>query len=477
MMKKLICLCLALAMALMCVGALAEGDLQAQLDAANAKIEELQAQVDTYYPYYAAQIVATYGEDGIVWLSDVQSQYDALAQQYASYGMDLAQYGMEDSVKTDIVTSAVQEGVLLAKASELGLDQFDDETLKNFEDSSEETFQQYVDYYISYFYPDAEEKTDDMIAEAEAYWASNGLDRADIQISLRKNYLLDAVRDYTIKDVEVTDEDVQAEYEKLIESNKESYQNDRTYNSDRNSGVAIAWNPEGYRAVKHVLIKFTDEQSQRYSDLQSQLDSLDAEKEALLNPDEATATADAAAEETAEPRAQEQIDSDIAACAAELEALYAELLPKAEQVVADFDGGKSFEDLIAEYNEDPGMNAEPTASQGYAVSADSTAYDSAFTEGAMSIENVGEISGPVYGSYGIYVIYYMADIPAGEVALDEIRDGVTQDALESKQTETYDAQVETWVAEANVEYHLDNFGVAETESASEEAAAEATDAQ
>ena len=109
------------------------------------------------------------------------------------------------------------------------------------------------------------------------------------------------------------------------------------------------------------------------------------------------------------------------------------------------------------------MNSEPIASQGYAVSANSTTYDSAFTEGAMSIEQLGGISGPVQGSYGIYVIYYMADIPAGEVALDEIREGVAQDALEDKQTETYNAQLDAWVAEANVEYHLDNFGVTQTE--------------
>ena len=57
--RKIMCICMALVLALGCVGALAEDDLQAQLDEANAKIEELQAQVDTYYPYYIAQIVAT----------------------------------------------------------------------------------------------------------------------------------------------------------------------------------------------------------------------------------------------------------------------------------------------------------------------------------------------------------------------------------------------------------------------------------
>ena len=44
-MKKILCACLAAIMMLSCA-AFAEADLQAQLDAANAKIEELQALVD-----------------------------------------------------------------------------------------------------------------------------------------------------------------------------------------------------------------------------------------------------------------------------------------------------------------------------------------------------------------------------------------------------------------------------------------------
>ena len=67
---------------------------------------------------------------------------------------------------------------------------------------------------------------------------------------------------------------------------------------------------------------------------------------------------------------------------------------------------------------------EPTATIGYAVSADSDTWDPAFTEGAMSIAEVGQISEPVYGSYGIHIIYYMSDITPGAVALEEIHDSV-----------------------------------------------------
>lgn len=455
-MKKILSLAIALVLTLGCTFALAEDDLQAQLDAANAKIAELQAQVDAYYPYYFSQLAATYGEDGVIWLEDVLAEYEALAAQYAGYGLDLEAYGMADSMKKDIVTAAVENAVILAKAAELGLDQLDEATLAEFEATAQASYEEYVNYYLSYYYADAEEITDEMRAEAEAYWAANGLDVAGIAASMKEEAAFEAIYEYVTKDVTITEEDVEAAYQNLIEENKASYTNDRTYNSDRSANVAIAWHPEGYRAVKHILVKFNDEQAQRYSELQSQLSSLNAEKQAIENPVEP-----AEGEEAAEPRAIEAINADIAACATEVEALYTQLMPTAEEVIAKFNEGAAFEDLIAEYNQDPGMQHEPTATIGYAVSAASTTWEQAFTDGAMSIANKGEISAPVYGSKGIHIVWYMDDIAAGEVALDEIREEVEIDALDAKVQVTYDNQVAAWTEEMNVEYHFENLGIAE----------------
>ena len=442
--------------------------------------------MDTYYPYYAAQIVATYGEDGVVWLKDVQAAYDSVSAQYASYGLDLAAYGMEETVKKDLVDSAVEDAVIKAKAAELGLDAFDEAALAEFAASADATMESYIDYYLGYYYADAEEITDEMRAEAEKYWSDNGFSREAYAESLKNDAINEAVYEYVTKDVAVTDEDIQAEYETLVAENQESYANDRTYNSDRNAGTTIAWNPEGYRAVKHVLIKFNDEQSALYSDLQSQLDSLNAEKDAINAAQTATEAPEAEAteetensteapeaeateetenatepEETEAPlRTLEEVNADIAACATEVEALYAQLMPTAEEVIAAFNNGTSFDELIAKYNEDPGMTNEPTATIGYAVSADSTTWDPAFTEGAMSIAEVGQISEPVRGSSGIHIIYYMSDVTPGEVALDEIRDGVAEVALSDKIAATYDNQVAAWVEEANVEYFYSSFGIA-----------------
>lgn len=456
-MKKFLCMLMALVMALGCTAAFAEADLQAQLDAANAKIAELQAKVDAYYPYYFAQIVATYGEDGVIWLDDMQAQYEAMQAQYAGYGIDLEAMGMADSAKKTIVDGAVEEAVLLAKAKELGLDQFDEETLTKYEANAQEVMAYYYDSYVDYYFADAEEVTDEMRAEAEAYWAGNGYTIESTIDSYKTSEILNRVEAHATQDVSFTEEDVQAAYAALIEENKADYADDATYNSARNNGAPIAWNPEGYRAVKHVLVKFNEEQAALASQLQAQLKSLNAEKEAIQNPVEETAETEEAA---AEPRSIEAVNADIAACATEMEALYSQLLPRAEEVIKKFNEGTPFADLIAEYNEDPGMFREPIASIGYAVKADSTTWDPAFTAGAMSIAEIGSISEPVYGKNGIHIIYYAEDVPAGEVALEDIREDVEANAYDASYKAAFAGQKAAWMEEMNVQYHYSNFGIA-----------------
>ena len=239
--------------------------------------------------------------------------------------------------------------------------------------------------------------------------------------------------------------------------------------------------------VRHVLIKFTDDQATRYSELQDTLDTLYEELEALQTAAEeaaaatdeitteatdetaaeatAEATDEAAAETTGEPaeateapaRTEEEINAEIADVEAELTALYEELLPTAQEVIDAFNSGTSFSDLIDQYNEDPGMENEPTATNGYAVSANSTAWDPAFTEGAMSIESIGEISEPVYGQNGIHIIYYDSDIPAGAVDLETVRAEIEESALNTKLNDTYDNTLAEWVEAVNPVYHYDRL--------------------
>lgn len=462
-MKSILCLLLALLLALGTC-ALAEGDdLQAQLDEANARIEELEAQVEKYRPYYEKQIVAEFGTDGIIWREDAQAQFDEASAMYAQYGIPVDNYA--DEIKQSIVENMVRQAVLDAKAEEMGLGALDDDTMADLTEQANADLETYIGYYSSYFAK--EDATDEENREATIKGLADAGISVDALLKDRvNNYVSEKLHEAVTGDVAVTDEDVQAQYQAMIEDDKDSYaEDDYSYNAARSDGdTVIAWNPEGYRAVKHVLIKFDDEQNKQYSELNTALESLQDELSALDNPETAEEAGEEAAEadaeeevEEAEPRTREEIQADIGEIGTSIEALYSQLMPKAQEVIDAFNGGTDFDALIDQYGEDPGMTQEPARTQGYAVAAGSTYWDPAFTEGAMSIAEVGQISEPVRGSYGIHIIYYLSDITPGDVPFEDIKDGVEAAALEEKISQVYEDQVAAWIEEANVTYHLDRF--------------------
>ena len=467
-LKKLLSMVLAMLLVLGTVAALAEEevDLQAQLDAANARIEELEAEVELYRPYYESQVLAEFGEGGIIWREDAMEEYQSAADAYAQYGLDIEQFGGD--IKQDILESLVQEAVLHQKAAELGLDQLDEETIASLEAEAASTFETYVDSYRDYF-ADPEATDEEAREQTVAALAGYGLTQETIAEQMKQDYVDEQLHSYVTQDVTVSDEEIQAEYDAMVANDEAAYTDDYSYNAARNAGEVIAWNPEGYRTVKHVLIQFDDDQSARYSELSSTLASLEEEKSALEAPAEETGDAEAevedaeveeteaAAEPEAAPRTLEEIEADITAVTAEIEELHTELLPQAQQVIDEFNEGTDFDTLIEKYNADPGMSNEPIASQGYAVSASSTTWDPAFTEGAMSIAEVGQISAPVYGMNGIHIIYYLGDITPGPVPFEEIADEAASLALEDKINEAYDTQVAAWVEEAHPVYYYDRF--------------------
>lgn len=486
MIRKVLCLVLALALCGAMAFAEEDGDLQAQLDAANERIAELEAQVELYQPYYDAQVIVEY-DGGVVFLDDILEQYAGVDSQFSSYyGVSLADYGYDTVYKQLIAETLLQDAVLEAKATELGLDQLDDETMAGLTEEAAANFESYITSVWDYFASDDltdEEIREECITNLEAM----GYTEDALLETLIDNYVSEQLYNYITADVTVTEEDIQAAFDELVAEQEASFADDSTYNTSRNNGDTIVWNPEGYRMVRHVLIKFTDDQATRYSELQDTLDTLNEELEALQTAaeeaaaatDESTteatdetapeataeATDEAAAETTGETaeateapaRTEEEINAEIADVEAELTALYEELLPTAQEVIDAFNSGTSFSDLIDQYNEDPGMENEPTATNGYAVSANSTAWDPAFTEGAMSIESIGEISEPVYGQNGIHIIYYDSDIPAGAVDLETVRAEIEESALNTKLNDTYDNTLAEWVEAVNPVYHYDRL--------------------
>lgn len=95
-------------------------------------------------------------------------------------------------------------------------------------------------------------------------------------------------------------------------------------------------------------------------------------------------------------------------------------LTKAEEILKELKKNpEKFDELMAQYSEDPGSKAQP---EGYLFKAGDMVPE--FYEGALALE-VGEISDPVKTSYGYHIILKVADYKNG-VPLFEVEDVIKE---------------------------------------------------
>ncbi|MBR6029487.1 MAG: SurA N-terminal domain-containing protein [Clostridia bacterium] len=133
------------------------------------------------------------------------------------------------------------------------------------------------------------------------------------------------------------------------------------------------------------------------------------------------------------------------------EAAYAHLDVEAAEVMDKIAAGEDWDTLVAQYNDDPGMTAgRATAETGYAVCEGFEDFDASFTQAAMALQNIGDVSEPTRGSSnGYYIIKYVADVEEGPVDLATVSEGIHSELLTTKQDEYYTQQVAQWVEDAH----------------------------
>ena len=147
------------------------------------------------------------------------------------------------------------------------------------------------------------------------------------------------------------------------------------------------------------------------------------------------------------------MDSAQAALNGVTDAAYANIREKTDEIYAKATAEDAdFDALVTQYNEDTGMPAV-----GYAVCEGYSYFVESFTQAAMALEKVGDISEPVKSSYGYHILQYSAEIPEGTVALDTVRDTLQASLLSQKQSDAYNAALEGWVAAADVKTYLDRM--------------------
>ena len=443
-LKRILCALLC-ALLLAAVPAMAEdADKDARIAELEAQVAELQAQVDAYH---LKELVATF-DGGEVPLDEAESLYDLSVTQYAQMGIDVVAYGMDGILREVVVDTLAEEAIVQYMAGELGLG-LTEEQQAQFAEEAQATYDSQVDSYYQTYLAGQYESEEDGLAVAAQALNEMGYSYESYLDSLTSTQLSTNVYDYVTKDVAVTEEDIEAAYDEYVAADEANYADPYQFENAFSSGVTIYYTPEGYRNVKHILFKFDDDQATRYDELSARLADLEAEQVAAAEAADATPAPEAEDGEAESPRAITEIEADIAQVSADLDALYEELMPEAEAAIERFNAGEDIDALIAELNDDTGM-----PETGYAVSttaeASAQAWDPAFTEGALSIEEVGGLSAPVRGVYGIHLIYYAGDITPGATALEEVHDEVESLTLQNKISQTYADQVSAWKEELHL---------------------------
>jgi len=473
-LKKLAALVIALAMFIIPAGALAEDNSEDRIAELEARIAELEADVEEKDAYiaeletdieekdaYIAELehdLAVTGyiaefDGGYVTVEEAMAEYSYVEYMYSMYGYSMD--GYEDFVKSDIATTLVQDKIISLKAAELGLDVPTEEQDAELRASAEATMDMYIDTYRGDFIAEglSEEEIDQATID---FLAENGVTVDYLYEQELAYFATDNLYAYIVAGVEVSDDDVKALYDSYV-AEDEAYYADSLYyyESAMMSGTPVYWHPEGYRNVKQVLVMFNDDQSARYDEITDAIYDLELEMAAATSSGE-TGSEDVATTEAT--RTPEEIQADLDARYAELDALYAELEPLATEVVTHYNEGVPFDDLAFLYSGDTGsLNNATGEVLTYAVCADSEAYDGAFVEAAMSIPEIGGISEPTPGMYGLYIVYYDSDVTPGAVDYESVKDDLYFAAYDAACAEAYDAQISAWCEELNVVYYMENF--------------------
>ena len=447
-------------------------DLEPEVFLSEGRVEDRPGKTDTItYDKNSdndgSQVILQVGERT---LARREAEYQVLEfqQRYSLYW----QYGLFSDIPDaqelleDVIASNIERFVLLNKAEQIDELKLTEEELAAVTETAQKNYDQMIDSVAS-GYITGGASGDALREEAVAYAESHGFGTLDDYITAAKEEkLLEKITDYTHRDVTVTEEELQARLDELADANRTAYDADpAACGTAINNGTPVYYVPEGYRYVKHILIRFTGEDaaavsaaSAARSTAKTAADSaaaaLDRAKSAL---DNAAGDADKTALQAAVDRAQAALDaanadlenanaaydSAVAAAAANIQAKADEVYALVTKEGADFDA------LADEYGEDPGMKRAPVMTNGYALCA-ASAFLPEFLEASLALENAGDISGEVVTEYGIHIIKYEGDIPAGPVALDSVREVLTMILTTEKEKAAYATALEEWMAEYDI---------------------------
>lgn len=369
-------------------------------------------------------VVAEY-KGGALMSDEVAREYEDQMSALVLAGYSEAE--IAETLLDEVMQYMVGDRVLADKAKEMGLYELTGADRAAVEAEAQDIYDAQIDFFRDYV--NTEGMTDEEATGAvKNYLQQNeGVTLEGIRSELEQGWWVEKLYNEITKDVQVSEADVQQSYNALLADQKASftaYVDD--YEFAQMNGETILYNLDGYRAVRMLLFAFDDfEAYEAVLALSDELEELDPEKDADM----------------------------IAQYKAEIEACYAPVEAKAQAALDEIQAGADFEDLIARLGDDAGMMDEYLRSTGYYVSNDSLLWPREFISAAMAMQNPGDLSPALRIADGVCILQYVGDVPAGEVALQDVQARLQENVLENAKFDAYEAQLSVWLQEADAKYY------------------------
>lgn len=395
----------------------------------------------------AEDVLATIGESTVT-RGQYEGYLESLKSYYTNYGYDVTDPTILSTLQLFAMQTAVEYAVMDQKIVELGLSLTEAETAAATEQAKAD-WEAAINDGLAY-YGITDESTEDeraatlltVLAELEAQGYTEDAYLADMLMYTGYDKLYASVTDH----VTVSDDDVTAYYNSLVEQDKAIYENDAAayeqldyYNQmyamyGMTEYITQAYyKPSGYRLVTHIL-------------LEADADLLTAYVDAQATYEEQQLTLEEGGEVTDTLVTAEDVENA-------RQVILANVQPKVDEINQKLTKGATFAELIPQYSTDPGMMDEASIAAGYEVHMDSTNWVIPFRDAAFTVDNIGDVTAPVVTDYGVHILQYVADVPGGPVELtDAMRTSFKATLLANAQDEAYYAAIEEWVTAANVVY-------------------------
>ena len=380
-----------------------------------------------------------------------RAQYEnylrTLQDYYGNYGYDVSDPELQAMLKQFALQTGVEYAVMDQKLIELGLALTEEEKNAAVEQAKADwaaTIEDGLAYY-GLTAESTEEERANLLVTVLADLESKGYTEESYQEEAVMYAGYDKLFAHTTKDITVTDEEVVNYYNALVENDKALYENDAAnyeqvqYMNQMYAmyGMAdyateIYYKPAGYRLVTHILLEADEALLTAYTDLQAAYE----EQQNAAEEGETAAT----------PVTADEVEN------ARL-AILANVQPKVDEINQKLAEGATFAELIPLYTTDPGMMDEASIAAGYEVHMDSVNWVIPFRDQAFTVNNIGDVTAPVVTDYGVHIIQYVADVPAGPVELtDELQASFKAELLAEAQNSAYYAAIDEWINASTVVY-------------------------